>query len=167
MDNVEDIMMIMQGLSEQAVNYKIALDDTLERVLKEYGRIFEMSYINFDNYYLHRLTTLYPRGMHIDSRYTVLEVKTAFIKSIKFNMHTGKIEEMLIIDGDEEFTIKDFGFYAKCDIYDYERSLINAIVCIIAELTKHKKHISSKFDMELGVWRDICTDNDENIDPIN
>lgn len=162
MDNIEDLMMIMQGLSEQAVNYKNLLDDTLERALKEYGRIFKMGYINFDDYYRDRLTTLYPRGMHIESRCldnSALAAKTALIKSIEFDMHTGKIEEMLITDGDERYTIKDFGFYMLCELYDYERSLINAVVCMIAELTKHKKHISSKLDLGLGVWHDICTDN--------
>lgn len=162
MDNVEDLMMIMQGLSEQAVSYKDLLEDTLEKTLKEYGRIFETEYINFDDYYHDRIKTVYPRGMHIEScciDNSAMYAKTVLIKHITFEKHTGKIVEMTITDGDERYNITDFGFYMLCEIYDYERSLINAILIMIAEKTNRKKTISSKFDLALGVWHDVCTDN--------
>lgn len=165
MDNVEDLMMIMQGMSEQAVSYKDKLEDVLCNTLKEYGRIFNEEYINFDDYYHDRIKTIYPRGMHIESRCidnSALYAKTALIKNIKFDKHTGEIIEMLITDGDEKYELRDFGFYMLCELYDYERSLINAILVMIAEKTHRKKIISSNFELKLGVWHDICTDNIEN-----
>lgn len=162
MDNVENLMMIMQGLSEQAVNYKDLLEDTLEKTLKEYGQIFDTEYINFDDYYRDRMRTTYPRGMHIESRCidnSMQYAKTVLIKNVKFEKHTGKIVEMTISDGDEKYEITDFGFYMLCEIYDYERSLINAILIMIAEKTNRKRTISSNFELKLGVWLDICTDN--------